>query len=278
MNAVKVDNTRDVIVKKIFTSTDAGLKYLALIVCKLLKIPFENFEFTLGYPEVSVNENVVDSKTDLFIQNDTIVVNVEINNQKKRTNRNKNYMYICQLILRQIKDQEIYSKPLKKVYQINLNSFDVSRDGRFIVRSKLLDEETHEEIHKLLEIIDVNLAKLSNLDYTIVKEDKGSLENLLYLFASNDKEKIKEVYDGDDLMNKIIDEIKSQGDDFDKLLFYNSESIEKGDSEAEAFEDGEESGKKSMILEMLRRNYDIDEIASISKLPREKIEEFRYKL
>lgn len=158
MNAVKVDNTRDVIVKKIFTSTDAGLKYLALIVCKLLKIPFENFEFTLGYPEVSVNENVVDSKTDLFIQNDTIVVNVEINNQKKRTNRNKNYMYICQLILRQIKDQENYSKPLKKVYQINLNSFDVSRDGRFIVRSKLLDEETHEEIHKLLEIIDVNLA------------------------------------------------------------------------------------------------------------------------
>ena len=187
-------------------------------------------------------------------------------------------MYICQLILRQIKDQENYSKPLKKVYQINLNSFDVSRDGRFIVRSKLLDEETHEEIHKLLEIIDVNLAKLSNLDYTIVKEDKGSLENLLYLFASNDKEKIKEVYDGDDLMNKIIDEIKSQGDDFDKLLFYNSESIEKGDSEAEAFEEGEESGKKSMILEMLRRNYDIDEIASISKLPREKIEEFRYKL
>ena len=274
MNAVKVDNTRDVIVKKIFTSTDAGLKYLALIVCKLLKIPFENFEFTLGYPEVSVNENVVDSKTDLFIQNDTIVVNVEINNQKKRTNRNKNYMYICQLILRQIKDQENYSKPLKKVYQINLNSFDVSRDGRFIVRNKLLDEE----IHKLLEIIDVNLAKLSNLDYTIVKEDKGSLENLLYLFASNDTEKIKEVYDGDDLMNKIIDEIKSQGDDFDKLLFYNSESIEKGDSEAEAFEDGEESGKKAMILEMLRRNYDIDEIASISKLPREKIEEFRYKL
>ena len=61
-------------------------------------------------------------------------------------------MYICQLILRQIKDQENYSKPLKKVYQINLNSFDVSRDGRFIVRSKLLDEETHEEIHKLLEL------------------------------------------------------------------------------------------------------------------------------
>lgn len=41
MNAVKVDNTRDVIVKKIFTSTDAGLKYLALIVCKLLKIPLK---------------------------------------------------------------------------------------------------------------------------------------------------------------------------------------------------------------------------------------------
>ena len=58
---------------------------------------------------------------------------------------------------------------------------------------------------KLLEIIDVNLAKLSNLDYTIVKEDKGSLENLLYLFASNDKEKIKYGRAGRTCLDDVFD-------------------------------------------------------------------------
>ena len=46
----------------------------------------------------------------------------------------------------------------------------------------------------------------------------------------------------------------------DRLLFYNSESIEKGDSEAEAYEEG----KESIILEMLRMNYDVNEIAELS--------------
>ena len=37
----------------------------------------------------------------------------------------------------------------------------------------------HEEIHPMFEIRDINLAKILDKDYTIVKEDKESLEKLL---------------------------------------------------------------------------------------------------
>ena len=43
----------------------------------------------------------------------------------------------------------------------------------------MLDIESHEEIHPMFEIRDINLAKILDKDYTIVKEDKESLEKLL---------------------------------------------------------------------------------------------------
>ena len=46
----------------------------------------------------------------------------------------------------------------------------------------------------------------------------------------------------------------------DRLLFYNGEAIEQGDSRAEAYEEG----KESIIVEMLRMNYDVNEIAELS--------------
>ena len=53
----------------------------------------------------------------------------------------------------------------------------------------------------------------------------------------------------------------------DRLLFYNAEAIEQGDSRAEAYEEGVESGIKDIILNMLRMNYDVNEIAELSHKP-----------
>lgn len=46
----------------------------------------------------------------------------------------------------------------------------------------------------------------------------------------------------------------------DRLLFYNTETIEQGNSRTQAYE----GGKESIILEMLRINYDVNEIAELS--------------
>ena len=135
----------------------------------------------------------------------------------------------------------------------------------------------------MFEIYDINLAKILDKDYTIVKEDKESLEKLLYLLICNDKEKMKEVYDGDEFMAKIIREVNTQTDEFDKLLFYNREILEDEDSREEeikeALAEGREQGLtegrvegiKETALAMLRKNYPIEDISEITKISLEEI-------
>ena len=307
--ALKINEvaSRDSIIKNILTSTDAGLDYLSKIVCKVLGFSYEDFTFTLIHPDVSVNENIVNSEIDLAIQNDEVIVNIEINSSKGSKIERKNNNYICQLVLRQTKKSSDYTNKYKKVYQINLNTYGVTKDKRFVVISKILDIESHEEIHPMFEIYDINLAKILDKDYTIVKEDKESLEKLLYLLICNDKEKMNKVYDGDEFMAKIIREVNAQADEFDKLLFYNREiledeySIEEAKEEArkEALIEGREQGltegreqglsegreqglsegreqgrlenTKETALAMLRKNYHIEDISEITKLSIEEI-------
>lgn len=61
-------------------------------------------------------------------------------------------------------------------------------------------------------------------------------------------------------LEAIIDEPKELDD---RILFYNSESIDNADSYAESFEEGVDSGIKDVILNMLRMNYDVNEIAKL---------------
>ena len=131
----------------------------------------------------------------------------------------------------------------------------------------------------MFEIYDINLAKILDKDYTIVKEDKESLEKLLYLLICNDKEKMKEVYDGDEFMAKRIREVNTQTDEFDKLFFYNREILEDEDSKEEAVKDarkealaeGRVEGIKETALAMLRKNYPIKDISEITKISLEEI-------
>lgn len=285
MAIVKVKETpsRDTIIKNLLTSSEAGLNYLAMIVCKVLGLSYDDFTFSLIHPNVGVNENTVNNEVDIALQNSNIVVNIEVNSKKGNRMERKNNSYICQLILRQTRNSVDYERKYKKVYQINLNTFGVTKDKRFIVKSKILDVETHEEIHPMFEIYDINLAKILDKDYTIVREDRESLEKLLYLLICSDKEKMNEVYDGDEFMAKIIREINTQEDDFDKLLFYNSEVLKEDnyfeesleEARKEALAEGREQSKLDIAKAMLEKNYDINSICDITNLSLDVLEKLQ---
>lgn len=265
---------RDKVVKKLFTSF-SGYQYLARIVCEVLDLPSELFSFQIFHLSVGVNENVVNSEVDLIIEDDEAIVNIEINTSNSRSIQNKNTAYFCHLILKQIKTSKDYDKVLKKVYQINLNSYDVSHKERFVTRSRLIDVETKEEVHPILEIVDVYLAKIIKTDYTIIKERKNSLEYLLYLLVCNDEKILREVYEGDSLMEKMIDEAKELTDNFDSLLYYDYDELKK----QEAYELGEASGvlqnKVEIALNMLRENTNSDFICKVTGLSLDEVEKLR---
>ena len=269
---------RDKVVKKLFTSF-SGYQYLARIVCEVLDLPSELFSFQIFHPSVGVNENVVNSEVDLIIEDDEAIVNIEINTSNSRSIQNKNTAYFCHLILKQIKTSKDYDKVLKKVYQINLNSYDVSHKERFVTRSRLIDVETKEEVHPILEIVDVYLAKIIKTDYTIIKERNNSLEYLLYLLVCNDEKILRVVYEGDSLMEKMVDEAKELTDNFDSLLYYDYDELKK----QEAYELGEASGvgqgieqnKVEIALNMLRENTNSDFICRVTGLSLDEVEKLR---
>lgn len=269
---------RDKVVKKLFTSF-SGYQYLARIVCEVLDLPSELFSFQIFHPSVGVNENVVNSEVDLIIEDDEAIVNIEINTSNSRSIQNKNTAYFCHLILKQIKTSKDYDKVLKKVYQINLNSYDVSHKERFVTRSRLIDVETKEEVHPILEIVDVYLAKIIKTDYTIVKERKNSLEYLLYLLVCNDEKILREVYEGDSLMEKMVDEAKELTDNFDSLLYYDYDELKKQEAyelgEASGVEQGVELGieqnKVEIALNMLKKNMDTKLICEVTGLTHDEL-------
>lgn len=134
----------------------------------------------------------------------------------------------------------------------------------------------------MFEIYDINLAKILDKNYTI-REDRESLEKLLYLLICSDKEKMNEVYDGDEFMAKIIREINTQEDDFDKLLFYNSEVLKEDnyfeesleEARKEALADGREQSKLDIAKAMLEKNYDINSICDITNLSLDVLEKLQ---
>lgn len=85
MHGVK---TEELIMKD---TTIKKLEYLATIVCKILDLPPENFTFEMIHPEIGVNENVVNSEVDIALESNEIVVNVEINSQKRHSYERKMY-------------------------------------------------------------------------------------------------------------------------------------------------------------------------------------------
>ena len=275
MTMIKKENLymKDDVVKKLFTSTEEGREYLRKIICKILGVPFEYFKINVIHSDIGINKNIVNSQADIVAENDEILVNVEINSNKSESKRVKNDMYICQLLLKQIKSSKDYVKKLKKVHQINLNAYDIAGDGRFIVVSKILDVKTRKELHPLLEIHDVNLEKLQNMDYTNVSEDKESLEYLLYILICNDKVDIDSMYDGDELMAKIVDVVHSMTDDFDKRFYYDEEEVKRLECQA-----GITDGKKDDAKNMLKESCNIELISRVTNLSIEDIQRLKEEL
>ena len=182
-------------------------------------------------------------------------------------------MYVCQLLLKQVKSSKDYVKKLKKVHQINLNAYDIAGDNRFVVVSKVIDVKTRKELHPLLEIHDINLEKLQNMDYTNISEDRESLEYLLYILICNDKVDIDSLYDGDELMAKIVDVVHKMTDDFDKRFYYDEEEVKRLE-----FQAGSEERANNIAKSMLKKNYDVSEISNITNLSIEDIQRLKEEL
>ena len=216
---------------------------------------------------------MINSEADIVLEEDEFYVNLEINYYNTADSLVKNEMYLCQLLLRQVKTSQEYNN-VQKVYQINLNSYDALGQGDFLYRSILQDMKYHMKRSDLVEIIDINLEKLRQIDYNTFMNSEKSLEKALYIFICDDKERLNKVYKGDKLMKKLIEEKNSLLDDFDAMLYYDRDKMfenacyDKGYSKGEniGYSKGKQERNIEIAKELIKKKMSIQDIVEITGL------------
>ena len=280
---IKFPLLKDKVAKKLFTERKVGLEYLRKIISLAIGIPMDMIDkdIKLIHPNIGVNKNIVNSEADVVLENGEFYVNLEINYYNNETSDIKNGLYLCHLLLRQVKKAKEY-EALKKVYQINLNSYDALGKEEFIYHSKLYEKKYHIERSDFIEIIDINLEKLRQIDYnTLVKSDDMTLEKALYLFVCDDIEKLNAIYEGDKLMKKLMKENEDLLKNFDEMLYYDRDKMflnacyDKGYSKGESigYSKGKQERNIEIAKEMLNKGMKLKDIIDITGLTEKEIKE-----
>ena len=278
---IKFPLLKDKVAKKLFTEKKVGLEYLRKIISLAIGIPMDMIDkdIKLIHPSIGINKNIVNSEADVVLENGEFYVNLEINYYNNETSDIKNGLYLCHLLLRQVKKAKEYEN-LKKVYQINLNSYDALEKEEFIYHSKLYEKKYHIERSDFIEIIDINLEKLRQSDYnTLVKSDDMTLEKALYLFVCDDIEKLNAIYEGDKLMKKLMKENEDLLKNFDEMLYYDRDKMflnacyDKGYSKGESvgYSKGKQERNKEIAKELLQLEVSLPKIMKATGLSKEEI-------
>ena len=282
---IKFPLLKDKVAKKLFTEKKVGLEYLRKIISLAIGIPMDMIDkdIKLIHPNIAVNKNIVNSEADVVLENGEFYVNLEINYYNNETSDIKNGLYLCHLLLRQVKKAKEYEN-LKKVYQINLNSYDALGKEEFIYHSKLYEKKYHIERSDFIEIIDINLEKLRQIDYnTLIKSNDMTLEKALYLFVCDDIEKLNAIYEGDKLMKKLMKENEDLLKNFDEMLYYDRDKMflnacyDKGYSKGESigYSNGKQERNREIAKEMLKNKEAIENIVKYTGLSKEEILNFK---
>ena len=270
---IKFPLLKDKVAKKLFTEKKVGLEYLRKIISLAIGIPMDMIDkdIKLIHPNIGINKNIVNSEADVVLENGEFYVNLEINYYNNETSDIKNGLYLCHLLLRQVKKAKEYEN-LKKVYQINLNSYDALGKEEFIYHSKLYEKKYHIERSDFIEIIDINLEKLRQIDYnTLVKSDDMTLEKALYLFVCDDIEKLNAIYEGDKLMEKLMKENEDLLKNFDEMLYYDRDKMFLNACYDKGYDKGKQERNREIAKEMLKNKEVIENIVKYTGLSKEEI-------
>ena len=219
----------DKVVKKVFNSEKKECReYLKRIISLTTGIDIESLkDIELVTPEINSNQVFVESTVDsMYLTNDKYI-NIEINYNNSLVARIKNNTYLYNAILRQVDNSKKYNNVLP-VIQININNYDIYKENKFIYISKMMEINLHKIRDEIIIIYDINLEKIKEMDYNKLIEGKDyDLAKLLYIFIENDNELLDNLYNGDELMNKVREKCNDYIKVLDEMLYYNEEDLKK---------------------------------------------------
>ena len=261
-----------------------GCYLIALLLNQDYNEIFENT--TLIKPTVDEEKADKSRKTvDYLCRIDGVLVNVEMNKNKTRTNleRNLDYMFRLHGGGMKIGDDDHYECCI----QINVNNFafegkDEVLDEYMIVNLNNVDEIYTNKVH----IINIYLPNIRKKDYNSLED----YEKLLLIFNEEDDEVLDMLSEGDDIMKEYIEDSKNASEQDEVIGMYdkelNDEMLKRAEireNREEAYNEGLESGreegreegslesKRETALKMIQNNLSFDLITECTGLSLEEL-------
>ena len=266
----------DKVAKKIFKNSKVSKELTARLVSEILKIDYEDIynNIRLISEEVAFSALTVDSKTDVMLESDSIYVDVEICYTNGTTRDGQTNTYVYQIFLSQIKNYHDY-KNIKKVIQILIENYDYFKKNKFIYDVVFMEKNLHLVEVDWIEKYHVNLEYLRKLGYNSIINEKEKLSKLLY-FLVCDKERLEEVYKGDEFMEKVVKEAKEIAGIDNLNLYFSEDEVQRLDRE-ESYEKGFNAGiaqnRQEMVINLYNNNVPIEIISKSANLSIDEVNE-----
>lgn len=231
------------------------------IIYKPTELPKENY-FEKG------------KETDLIVEVEGRIINLEMNYKLTRGTKIKNGSYIRKIINNNLFKGEKYENA-KLVVQINfdyINDFD-KEDDRVVIAFQLRDEENRYILEENYVNYHINMEKVREKYYN--KEKLTKLEKIIMMLQLEKKEELKKLALKDTELIGMEKKIEDMSKDPNLVYFYDKEKTMQMVHDidvADAFEKGSKQKEIDIAKNMLKDNMPIETIVKYTGLKKEEIE------
>ena len=257
---------------------------LAYIISEILSL---NKDYVLNNISFKPTELVKDNYyehgkiTDLLVEVDERIINLEMNYKLTKGVQIKNNIYHHKLTGMQILKGEKYVDA-KMIVQINfdyINKFD-KEDERIVIGFRLRDDESRYTLDENFINYHINMEKVREKYYN--KEELTRLEKIIMLLQLEDKKELRELVKRDRELKNMEEKLEKMSYDPRLVCLYDKEEMDKmvhdidvADAEEKGIAEGSKQEKIEIAKNMLNKDMDINDIIEITGLTREEIEELK---
>lgn len=279
--------TFDKMFKKVFGDVN-DTKPIKYLIKQILDLDVEEIEI---YNNELLGERYVDKKNEvdlIFKRDNKEVINIEINTNFGKTVINRNLLYLCRVVSRNLKSKDKYSK-LNRHIQIKFNANGGKKDP-FRIYQLINKNNIKDVLTDLITIYEISIPYYLDMCYTKDEKKLSKKEKIIGIIGCREKSVYTKLIGDDDIMKDIENKVRNYSEDDEIVGLYDREAyekelaeIEKKEAMKEAREKGHKQGlqegveqgiekgieqgvlqeKQKIAKNMLKKNIDINFIAEI---------------
>ncbi len=263
-------------------------KYGCYLIALLFKLDFDEVYKNTILVKPTIDEEMAEKSrktVDYLCRIDGVLINIEMNKNKTKSNLERNLDYMFRLHGGGMKSggEEHY----ETCWQININNFTFKGKKEVIDEYMIINLKDGKEIYtNKVHIFNIYLPNIRKKDYNNLED----YEKLLLVFNENDDEVLNMLSKDDEIMKEYIKDSKGASEKEEIIGLYDKElnddmlkRMEINENREEAFNEGIRKGvqegissnQRETAKKMLQRNLSFDLVSECTGLSVEELEKLK---